>query len=97
MDPLFPQEQVGFQHGRSAVDQVTLLTQEIKDCFSPKKKAGAVFVNLTAAYDAVWHLTRKLLQLLPDRQMVHKIMKMVGNRSLAITTGDGKRSRLRCL
>jgi len=29
----------------SAVDQATLLTQDIEDGFSAKKKAGAVFVN----------------------------------------------------
>jgi len=46
---------VGFQHGRSAVDQVTLLTQDVEDSFSAKKKDGAVFVDLTAAYDTVWH------------------------------------------
>jgi len=34
IDPLLPQEQAGFRHGRSAVDQVTLLTQDIKDSFS---------------------------------------------------------------
>jgi len=45
-----PQEQAGFRHGRSAVDQVTLLTQDIEDSFSAEK-AGAVFVDLTAAYD----------------------------------------------
>jgi len=33
-DPQLPQEQVGFRHGRSAVDQVTLLTQDIEDSFS---------------------------------------------------------------
>jgi len=48
-DPLLPQEQVGIRHGRSAVDQVTLLTQDIEDSFSSKKKAVAVFVDLTAA------------------------------------------------
>jgi len=47
-DPLLPQEQAGFRHGRSAVDQVTLLAQDIQDSFSAKKKAGAVFVYLTA-------------------------------------------------
>jgi len=54
---MLPQEQAGFRHGRSAVDQVTLLTQDIEDSFSAKKKAGAgaVFVDLTAAYDTVWH------------------------------------------
>jgi len=67
-DPLFPQEQVGFRHGRSAIDQVTQLTQDINDSFSAKNKAGALFVDLTAAYNTVWHrgLTCKLLRLLPD-------------------------------
>jgi len=49
IDPLLPWEQAGFRHGRSTVDQVTLLTQDIEDSFSAKKKAGAVFVDLTAA------------------------------------------------
>jgi len=31
IDPLLPQEQVGFWHRRSTVDQVTLLTQDIGD------------------------------------------------------------------
>jgi len=54
VDLLLPQEQAGFQHGRSAVDQVTLLTQDIEDSFSVKK-TGAVLVDLTSAYDTVWH------------------------------------------
>jgi len=59
-----------------------LLTQDIEDSFSAKK-AGAVFVDLTAVYDTVWHrgLTCKLLRLLPDKHMVRMIMEMVGNRS----------------
>jgi len=58
-----------------------------------------VFVDLIAAYDTVWHrgLTCKLLQLLPDRQMVHMIMEVAGNRSFKLTTRNGKRSRLRRL
>ena len=99
IDPLLPREQVNFPHGRSAVDQVTLLTQDIEDSFSAKKKAGAVFVDLTATYDTVWHrsLTCKLLRLLPNRHMVHIIMEMVGNRSFTLTTGNSKRNRLRYL
>jgi len=60
IDPLLPQEQAGFRQGSLAVDRVTLLTQDIEDSFSIKKKAGAVFVDLTAA---LWHrgLTCKLL------------------------------------
>jgi len=55
IDPLHPREQAGFRHGRSTVNQVTLLTQDIEDSFSAKKKAGAVFVDLTAACDTEWH------------------------------------------
>ena len=58
-----------------------------------------MFVDLTAAYDTVWQsgLTCKLLQLLPDRHMVHMIMEMVSNRSFTLTTGNGQKSRLRRL
>ena len=42
---------------------------DIEESFLVKKKAGAVFVDLTADCDTVWHysLTCKLLHLLPDR------------------------------
>jgi len=58
-----------------------------------------LFVDLTAAYDAVWHrgLTCKQLQLLLDRHMVRTIMEMVVNRSFTLTTGNSKRSRLQRL
>ena len=93
---LLPKEQAGFRRGKSTVDQVVLLTQNIEDSFEAKKKAGAVFVNLTAAYDTVWHrgLTCKLLRLLPDKHMVRMIMELVRNRSFTLTTGDSKQSRL---
>ena len=83
---------MGFRHGRSTVNQVTLLTQDIEDNFSAKKKAGAVFVDLSAAYDTVWHhgLTCKLVQLLPDRHTVHMIMEMVSSRSFTLTTRNTK-------
>ena len=99
VDPLLPGEQAGFRHSKSTVDQVVLLTQNIEDSFEAKKKAGAVFVDLTAAYDTVWHrgLTCKLLRLLPDKHMVRMIMELVRNRNFTLTTGDSKRRRLRRL
>ena len=56
--------------------------------FEAKKKAGAVFIYLRAAYDTVWHrgLTCKLLRLLPDKHMVKMIMELVRNRSFTLTT-----------
>ena len=98
-DPLLPKEQAGFRLGKSTVDQVVLLTHNIEDSFETKKKAAAVFVDLTAAYDTVWHrgLTCKLLRLLPDKHMVQMVMKLVRNRNFILNTGDSKPSRLRRL
>ena len=83
IDPLLPKGQAGFRRGNSTVDQVVLLTQNIEDAFEAEKKAGAVFVALTAAYDTVWHrgLTCKLMRLLPDKHMVKMIMELVRNQS----------------
>ena len=53
IDPQLPHEQAGFRKGRSTVDQVTLLTQDIEDCFEAKETAGAVLVYLTTAYDNI--------------------------------------------
>ena len=99
IDPLLPKEQAGFRRGKSTLDQVVLLTKNIEDSFETKKKADALFVNLTAAYNTVWHrgLTYKLLRLLPDKHMVKMIMELVRNRSFTLTTGDSKQSWLRHL
>ena len=96
VDPLLPKEQAGFRCGKSTIDQVVLLTQNIKDFFEAKKKASATFVDLTAAYDTVWHcgLTCKLLRLLLDKHMVRMIMELIRNRSFTLTTIDSKQSRL---
>ena len=95
IDPLLPKEQAGFRCGKSTVDQVVLLIQNIEYSFKAKKKAGAIFGNLTVVYDTVWHrgLTCKLLRLLPNNHMVRMIMELVRNRSFTLTTGDSKQSR----
>ena len=98
IDPSLPKEQARFRRGKSTVDQVVMLTQNIEDSFEAKK-AGAVFIDLTAAYDTIWHygITCKLLRLLSDKHMVKMIMELVRNRSFTLTTGDSKQSRLRRL
>ena len=97
IDPLLPKEQAGFRRGNSTIDQVVLLTQNIEDSIEAKMKAGAVFIDLTATYDTVWHrsLTCKLPRLLPDKHMVRMIMELVQNQSFTLTTGDSKQNRLR--
>ena len=99
VDPQLLKEQAGFCRGRSTVDQVTLLAQDIEDSFQANEKAGVVLLDLTATYDTVWHrgLHLKLLQMIPDRQMVKFIMEMLSNRSFVQKTSDGQQSRLRRL
>ena len=49
VDPLLPKIQAGFRHGKSILDQVVLLMQNIEGSFEAKKNAGDEFDNLTAA------------------------------------------------
>ena len=99
IDPQLPKEQAGFRRGKSTTDQVTLLTQDIEDTFQVGEKAGVCLLDLTAAYDTVWHrgLHLKLLQLIPDRHIVNFIMEMLRNRRFPLHTSDGQRSRPRRL
>ena len=48
-------EQAGFRPGRSCCDQVSALTTFIENGYQRNLKTGAVFLNLSAAYDTVWH------------------------------------------
>ncbi|KAJ3582540.1 hypothetical protein NHX12_000504 [Muraenolepis orangiensis] len=99
VDSQLTREQAGFRRGRSTADQVTLLCQDIEDSFQDNEKAGVVYLDLTAAYDTVWHrgLHLKLLRTIPDRHMVKFIMETPSNRSFNLQTSSGQCSRLRRL
>lgn len=60
-------EQAGFRPGRSTQDQVLALTTYIENGYQRRDKTGAVFLDLTAAYDTVWHkgLLVKISKVLP--------------------------------
>ena len=62
-----PREYAGFRRGRSTVDQLTILTQYIEDIFQHNSKTGVLFLDLTAAYDTVWHRGLHLKQIGPSR------------------------------
>ena len=89
VDPQLPREQAGFRPGRSIVEQVVKLTEDIETAFENRKKCGAVFVDLSAAYDTVWHrgLTLKMLQLIPNKHMVRFIRELITNRSFKLYVG----------
>ena len=72
IDPQLPPQQAGFHRGCSTIDQVTLMTDNIKAGFEVQKKVSVVLVYLIAVYDTVWlrGLYLKLLQTIPDGHMV---------------------------
>lgn len=53
IDPILIPEQAGFRPVKSCSNQTLKLTQHIEDGFELKKITGAVFVDLSAAYDTV--------------------------------------------
>ena len=89
VDPQLPREQAGFRPGRSTVEQVVKLTEDIETAFENRKKCGAVFVDLSAAYDTVWHrgLALKMLQLIPNKHMVQFTRELITNRSFKLYVG----------
>ena len=56
-------------------------------------------VDLTAAYDTVWHggLALKLLRIILDRHHMRFIMNILSNGSFKVKTSAGQISRLRIL
>ena len=95
IDPLLPPEQAGFRKGKSTVDQVCRLTQNIEQAFHDRHVAGSVFIDLKAAYDTVWHkgLHLKLSELLQCSKMSNLIMNLLHCRSFILDTNDGQSSR----
>ena len=98
VEEILPDEQAGFRPGRCTLDQVLNLTEDIEDSFQNNLKTGAVFVDLTAAYDTIWHrgLALKLHQCIPSKHLIKMILELISNRSFTLQLGD-KKSRLRRL
>ena len=90
-----PHDQAGFRKRRSATDQISRLTHAMEQSFQRKEKYGLVLIDLTAAYDTVWHqgLYLKLLKFIPDLKLVRFIMLLIQDRSFFFTMSDSQKSR----
>ena len=62
---IIPINQAGFQKGRSTIEHLTKLTNQIKHQFARRKNILATFFNIKKAFDQVWHhkLLQKLIQI----------------------------------
>ena len=55
VEGLLSPDHAGFRKGRSTCDQVAAFTTFTGNGFQQNLKTDAVFLDLTAAYDTVWH------------------------------------------
>ncbi|MEL7309847.1 MAG: reverse transcriptase family protein, partial [Pseudomonadota bacterium] len=81
--------QAGFRKGRSTQEQVLALTTHIENGFQRKEKTGAIFLDLTSAYDTIWHegLLTKISSKLP-KWAVQVISTLLHNRHFRVHIGD---------
>ena len=75
VEGLLSPDQAGFRKGRSTCDQVAALTYFIENGFQQNLKTGAVFLDLTVAYDTIWH-TSLLYKL--SKSMPYWFTRLVG-------------------
>jgi len=93
VEKLLSPEQAGFRRNRSTCEQVAALTTHIEDGFQQQLKTGAVFLDLTAAYDTVWH-TGLLYKL--SKNMLHWFARLIElflrDRRFRVHIGDDTRA-----
>jgi hypothetical protein len=82
-------DQAGFRRSRSTCDQVAALTTYIENGFQQQLKTGTVFLDLTAAYDTVWHtgLLAKLSNNMPF-WFVRLVELLLRGRRFRVHMGD---------
>jgi len=81
--------QAGFRKDRSTCDQVAALTSYIESGFQQNLKTAVVFLDLSAAYDTVWHpgLLYKLSKNMPY-WFTHLVDLLLRNRRFRVHMGS---------
>ena len=89
-------EQAGFRPGKSCTSQLLNLMEHIEDGYEKRLITGAVFVDLSAAYDTVNHrrLLSKVLEMTGDVHLTDLIRTMLESRRFFVVL-NGKKSRWR--
>ena len=87
-------EQTGFRTGKSCTSQLLNLTQHIEDGYQRGMITGAAFVDLSVAYDTLYHriLIQKLYNITQDIPLCRVIQNMLSNRRFYVELNN-ERSR----
>ena len=86
-------KQSGYRKGDSTVKQLLSITHEIHKAFDKKQELRAVFLDISKAFDTVWHegLLFKLERIGIEGEMLNIIKSFLLNRKQRVTI-DGKYS-----
>lgn len=84
-----PNHQFGFRQGHSTVQQTHRITQAINQAFEEKKYCTSVFLDVSQAFDKVWHagLLHKIKSILPLKYF-HLLKSYLTNRKFRIRVGQ---------
>lgn len=84
-----PHHQFGFRSEHSTIQQCHRIINEISSAFETKQYCCAVFLDVSQAFDRVWHagLLFKLKRILPD-SLYLLIKSYLENRSFKVKQGD---------
>lgn len=95
-EPAIIPQQAGFRPGKSTTSQLLNLTQHIEDGFQKGLVTGAVFVDLSAAYDTVNHrlLLKKILENTKNLALTDLIGALLKDRRFYVVLNN-KQSRWR--
>jgi Reverse transcriptase (RNA-dependent DNA polymerase)/Endonuclease-reverse transcriptase len=90
IDEVVPISQAGFRKNRSCTEQVLALTTHIEAGFERKLKTGAVFIDLTAAYDTVWRdgVMLKFMRIVRCTKISNLLNNILSNRLFQVHLGD---------
>lgn len=95
---ILPKEQFGFVAGLGTVQQTTRLATNILKGFNRKHSTGAIFLDVSKAFDRVWHnaLIIKLIRLGIPNYLVRFVASFLYNR-LFVTEVEGELSTQRVM
>lgn len=85
---LIPDHQFGFRKSHSTIDQVYRITNEIEKSLEGKNVCSSAFLDVSQAFDKVWHdgLKFKLRQVFPD-QIYYILESYLENRLFRVKQG----------
>ena len=86
-------KQAAYLNGDSTAQQLLYLTHKIKEAWANKQTVQAIFLDVSAAFDAVWHkgLIAKIKQININGKLLELMSSYLDNRT-TVTVVDGHKS-----